>query len=212
MIHSRLVCAPGRHEHHRDSGLDDDMETDATSRGVPGWVRRALIGRRPKRTLARIAVLVALVFLVRQYVIAPIRVIGSSMLPTYQDRGVNFVNRLAYLRSEPKRGDVVAIRTSGESIMFMKRIIGLPGETVAFHNGRVFVNHAPLKESYIDFVKFPCDWEVPQLTLERDQYYVVGDNRTMPEWQHEFGTPHRVRIVGKVLLCKNLFASSSFWP
>jgi signal peptidase I len=211
MIHSRLVCTLRRREHVQDFGLDDDMETDTTSRGAPGWVRRALIGRQPTRTLARIAVLVVLVFLLRQYVIAPIRVIGPSMLPTYQDRGINFVNRLAYLRSDPRRGDVVAIRTSGESILFMKRIVGLPGETVAFHNGRVVVNHAPLQEPYIDFVKFPCDWEVPPLTLEKDQYYVVGDNRTMPDWLHEYGTPHRVRIVGKVLLCKNLFASSSFW-
>ena len=55
------------------------------------------------------------------------------MLPTYRDHGVNFVNRLAYVFHEPRRGDVVAIRTlAGEHVMYMKRIVGLPGETVTF--------------------------------------------------------------------------------
>ena len=188
------------------------METAATSSGSLGWLRRVLIGRNPKRTLARIVVLVVLVLLARQYVIKPIRVIGPSMLPTYQDRGINFVNRLAYLRSAPKRGDVVAIRITGESIMYMKRIIGLPGETVAFHEGRVYINNVLLNEPYIDFVKFPCNWEHEPVTLDEDQYYVVGDNRTMLEDDHVHGIARRIKIVGKILLCKNYFASSSFWP
>ena len=58
------------------------------------------------------------------------------MLPTYRSNRVNFVNRLSYRFHEPRRGDVVAIRLSGFSVMFMKRIIGLPGESVAFHEVR----------------------------------------------------------------------------
>jgi len=171
----------------------------------PRWLTIAIIGRNPRFTLIRIVLLIAAVFLLRQFVLLPIRVKGPSMLPTYTENGINFVNRLAYLRSDPARGDVVAIRLAGEHVMFMKRIIGLPGETVAFHEGRVFINGQLLDEPY---VKNACDWESPPKKLDPGWYYVVGDNRSMPELLHEEGRTPRERIVGKILLCKNLFASS----
>jgi signal peptidase I len=119
------------------------------------------------------------------------------MFPTYKDRRINFVNRLAYLFHEPRRGDVVAIRTSGISIMFMKRIIGLPGETVAFHEGHAYINGQLLDEPY---VKFPSSWEQEAERLGPTQYYFVGDNRSMPQADHTQGRADRERIVGKVLL------------
>lgn len=182
------------------------MATESHSYHLPRWLQIAVVGRRPKFTLVRIAILIALVFLMRAYVLLPIKIHGPSMLPTYQENGINFVNRLAYLHSDPQRGDVVAIRYSGEHIMLMKRIVGLPGETIAFHKGRIFINGNELPEPYL---KFPCDWEIPPRTLDADHYYVVGDNRSMPEKLHMKGETSRERIVGKILLCKNLFASSS---
>jgi signal peptidase I len=172
---------------------------------LPTWLHVIVIGRRPRRTLIRVVVLVAIILLVRQFVLLPIRVIGSSMMPTYPTGGVNLVNRLAYIRSSPQRGDVVAIRTSGTSIMFMKRIVGLPGETVRFHAGRLFINDALLVEPYL---KYGCDWESEPKVLGPDRYYVVGDNRSMPEQDHTEGVAVRERIVGKILLCKSLFVSS----
>jgi len=163
----------------------------------PSWLRTVFIGRRPKRTLARIVVLVVTCFVVFKFVLLPIRVDGGSMLPTYKEHGVNFVNRLAYRFHEPRRGDVVAIRLAGPSIMFLKRIVGLPGETVAFHDGRALINGKVLEEPY---VKFECDWEIEPIVLGPEQYFVVGDNRSMPKEDHEMGEPHRDRIVGKILL------------
>jgi signal peptidase I len=177
--------------------------TDSSRR--PHWLQALLIGRNPKFTLLRIVVLVTAVFVIRAYVIAPIRVQGPSMYPTYQENGINFVNRLAYRRSTPQRGDVVAIRFSGESVMYMKRIVGLPGETVQFQGGRLFINGEPLEEPYMDPDR-PCDWDTPAYTLDPGWYYVVGDNRTMPEHLHHKGRVPFQRIVGKVMLCKNWFA------
>src|ERR1041385_285708 len=100
------------------------------------WLQTILIGKKPRRTLIRIAVLVVVTVVVFKFVLLPIRVIGKSMMPTYKDHGINAVNRLAYLSHPPQRGDVVGIRfteTANPRIMLMKRIIGLPGETVAFH-------------------------------------------------------------------------------
>jgi signal peptidase I len=189
-----------------------DMRTGEEAEKNPGWLRIILIGRSPTRTLIRIVVLIVVVFAARTYALLPIKVRGPSMLPTYQDHGVNFVNRLAYVRADPQRGDVVAIKLAGTSVMFMKRIIGLPGETVEFRYGRVFIDGKVLEEPYMNFTSFPCTWNISPEKLGSDQYYVVGDNRTMPEEYHEKGATYRRRIVGRILLCKNLFASSSRRP
>jgi len=173
------------------------MGTNAETAPPPGWLRTALVGRRPKRTLARIIVLVTVSFVVFRFVLLPIRVEGSSMLPTYKDKGVNFVNRLAYRRHDPQRGDVVAIRTTGLHIMYMKRIIGLPGETYAFHEGHAFIDGKMLSEPY---VKFSCDWEISPQTLGSNDYFCVGDNRSMTPAEHFMFQAPRSRIVGKVLL------------
>ena len=169
----------------------------------PHWLRVVLIGRRPKATLRRIAVLVAVCFVSREFILLPIRIEGISMLPTYHDRQINCVNRLAYLRHEPQRGDIVSVRLSkadglaDPSVAYLKRIIGLPGETVSFHDGHAFINGRLLVEPYL---KLPCDWETEPFPCSPTQYYVVGDNRSMPFTFHKKGRAERDHIVGKLLL------------
>jgi signal peptidase I len=164
---------------------------------MPRWLSIVVMGCNPKATLARVAVLIVTCFIVFKFILLPIRVEGISMLPTYKDRSVNFVNRLAYVWHEPQRGDVVSIRLAGPHVMYLKRIIGLPGETVAFVDGRVLINGEVLDEPY---EKTPCDWNCPPVKLGPDEYFVVGDNRTMPSDNHVFGKAGRDRIVGKALL------------
>jgi len=157
-----------------------------------------LFGRNPRATLIRVVVLVATCGVIFGFVLLPIRVTGISMLPTYSNGALNLVNRLAYLWHEPQRGDVVSIRLTGPHGLFMKRIIGLPGETVAFVNGRVFINGKMLAEPYE--AKLSCDWNSPPVTLAADEYFFVGDNRSMPREDHTHGVKKRIYIVGKVLL------------
>jgi signal peptidase I len=182
------------------------MDTDTKGSGFTRWFRILIFGRNPKFTLVRILVLIAIVLIAREYVLIPIRIEGPSMMPTYQESGVNFVNRLAYRRSEPKRGDVVAIRYAGNHLLLMKRVLALPGETIEFRNGQVFINGEILPEPYM-VPTYPSNWTLPPKTIQSNSYYVVGDNRTMPEQLHTKGEAKRERIVGKILLCKNLFAS-----
>ena len=160
-------------------------------------MRALLIGRNPRLTLIRIVALVAVFGVAFGFALLPIRVTGISMLPTYPNRSLNLVNRLAYIFHEPQRGDVVSIQLTGPHGMFMKRIIGLPGETVAFVDGRVLINGKILDEPY---EKYSCDWTSPPVTLAVDEYYFVGDNRSMPIEDHEHGVKKRIFIVGKVLL------------
>jgi len=164
---------------------------------LPRWVSIVVVGRNPRATLVRVTVLVVTCLIVFNFVLLPIRVEGISMLPTYKDHSINFINRLAYLRHEPQRGDIVSIRLAGLHVMYLKRIIGLPGETVAFENGRVVINGEVLDEPY---EKTACDWNRPPVKLGPDEYFVVGDNRTMPKELHQFGETSRDRILGKLIL------------
>jgi len=183
---------------------DNDPKTPQPGRSRQGgWLRVVAVGRNPKTTLARIAVLVVMSVVVFKMVLLPIRVQGISMFPSYKDGRLNFVNRLAYLRHEPQRGDVVSIRLGRTnvfyrtpSVMYMKRIIGLPGDTVVFANGHLLINGAALDEPY---VKGPCDWNSDPITVGSNQYFVVGDNRTMPQENHYHGRVEKEQIVGKVL-------------
>ena len=168
----------------------------APRQAPPLWYR-LLLGRNPRRTLFRAALLAALAFLTLRYVVTPVRVQGISMWPTCRDGQWAWVCRLAYVFSEPRRGDIVAVRfTAGEHVMLLKRVVGLPGETVAFHGGRLHVNGRPLDEPY---VRSPCDWEEPERSLGPDEYYVVGDNRAMPREDHVHGIAERWRIVGRLI-------------
>jgi signal peptidase I len=174
------------------------MGTNAEAARPPGWLQRVLIGRSPKRTLVRVVVLVIVSAVVFKFALQPIRIQGGSMLPTYKDHGIHLVYRLAYLFHEPRRGDVVSIRLlAGEHVMYMKRIVGLPGESVAFHSGRLYINGQPMEEPY---VKLRGNWEHEAEEVGPDQFYVVGDNRDMPWADHEKGRAARNRIVGKVIL------------
>jgi signal peptidase I len=168
-----------------------------------------VFGRNPKVTLLRAAVWAAVCVVVFKILLVHVRVSGISMLPTCPDQSVYWVNRLAYVWQEPRRGDVVAIRfiQTDDSIsrlepphvMLLKRIIALPGETVAFVNGRVLINGKILDEPYED-EDYPCFWNCAPITLGPDQYYVVGDNRSMPPEDHTHGPYDRSRIVGKARL------------
>lgn len=175
------------------------MQTESDQQETHSWVRTVIIGRNPKLTFIRIMVLVVTCLIVFKFILLPIRVDGPSMLPTYRETSVNFVNCLAYRNHEPRRGDVVAVRYSGRSIMLMKRIVALPGETIEFMNGRILIDGRFLDEPYL---KYECDWtaQPEPARLRDDEYYVVGDNRSMPFEDHKQGAARRERIVGKVLL------------
>jgi signal peptidase I len=182
---------------------------------MPRWLSIVVMGRNPKATLARVAVLIVTCFIVFKFILLHIQVEGISMLPTYPDQSKHFVNRFAYLWHGPQRGDVVGLRFSRAvtntpagihqaaswletpHVMLLKRIVGLPGETVAFADGRVLINGEVLDEPY---EKTPCDWNRPSVKLGPDEYFVVGDNRTMSWEGHMFGRAQRSQIVGKAIL------------
>jgi len=130
-------------------------------------------------------------FGVSRWVFWPVKVSGDSMTPTYQDGQPNFINKLAYLAREPRRGDVVGVRV-GSGDCYLKRVIGLPGEKLSFYRGTVLVNGQVLVEPYIEH---PLLWILPPVQLGPDDYFVMGDNRTTSM----LGAVARDSIIGKAM-------------
>ena len=153
-------------------------------------------GRRPRTTLIRILVLVVITFILYQWVLIPVRVTGISMEPTFHDGSLKLVNRLAYRKAAPQRGDIVSIGEEGRPDMLMKRIIALPGETYSMRNGQLLIDGEPHAEPY---VVNRAPWQLEPFTLGPDEYLVIGDNRGMNQRDHYFGRTERRLIVGKVI-------------
>ena len=160
------------------------------------FFRRLVFGSDPRRTSVRVVVLAALSFIIFKWVLIPIRAEGISMEPTYRSGSLNLVNRLAYRYRKPARGDIVGIKLAGPHVMYVKRIIGLPGEHLSIQRGQVYINGAPLSEPY---VKNRREWDVPEVTLTAREYYVIGDNRGMRASDHDFGRADVSRILGRVI-------------
>ncbi|HEY1170840.1 MAG TPA: signal peptidase I [Verrucomicrobiae bacterium] len=173
------------------------MQTEGKpDEAVHGWAR-LIAGRHPKKTISRIVVLVIVCVVVFGFLARPIRVVGVSMFPTYKQGQFNFINRVSYWFSKPQRFDVVAVDARGlePNAVLLKRIIGLPGESVEILDGVVFIDGEPLDEDYVR-ARFP--WK-KAWTLKEGEYLVIGDNRAMLEAHHTHGVYGRDRIMGKVL-------------
>jgi signal peptidase I len=132
---------------------------------------------------------------------ARVRVDGFSMRPTLQDGEYILVNKLAYKTGEPTRGDIIVfVFPVNPQEDLIKRVIGLPGETVSVHNGIVSVNSIPLAEPYIASPPaYDGDWVVPE-----GQLFVLGDNRNDSRDSHQWSFLPIENVIGKAVLI--------YWP
>ena len=131
-----------------------------------------------------------------RWILIPIRAEGISMLPTYESGTLHLVNRLSFASRPPARGDVVAIMLAGPHVLYVKRVVGLPGERIAIVHGQVHVNGHLLVEPY---VRNRRPWDVDEVTLSPHEYFVIGDNRGMSAADHDFGRVELSKIAGKVV-------------
>jgi signal peptidase I len=159
---------------------------------IPGSAREFFAPRITPIYLIRLAVLAVACLVFFGVFFRPVLISGGSMEPTYKSLGVNLVNRFKFSGREPQRGDVVVIRYD-DRVMYLKRVVALPGETIEFRNGKLYIDGQELPEPYL---KLPSKWNLPPRKVEAGYYYVVGDNRSQPIQQHRFGQVLRRRIIG----------------
>ena len=155
---------------------------------------------------------VAVALLLRTFVLSFARIRGTSMMPTLKNGNWTFVWRLHYRLHPPRRGDVVICCFPGRRVKrlpflrqnFVKRVVGLPGDTLEVVEGVLHVNGQPLEEPYLDPARKRFFRSPAAITLGADEYYVLGDNRDGSSDSRRVGPLHRRDILGQVVF--------AIWP
>ena len=145
------------------------------------------------------ALVIGIALLIKFFVFSPIKVNGSSMEPNLKDGDIMILNEIGYRLGGVERFDIVVINTDGEKII--KRIIGLPGEQIEYHDNKLYVNGEEVVENFNhgetkDFSLSDINLE----TIPSDHYFVVGDNRGNSKDSRIIGAIHKSKIVGKANL------------
>jgi signal peptidase I len=161
---------------------------------APDWKRAAL-------DILETLILAVVLYFGINAVSARVRVDGFSMNPSLANGEYILVNKLAYRLGEPVRGDIIVFSFPLDPEQdLIKRVVGLPGETVSVQNGQVSVNGVPLIEPYIAASPlYNGTWVVTE-----DQLFVLGDNRNESKDSHEWGLLPFDNIIGKAVLI--------YWP
>jgi len=138
----------------------------------------------------------AFLLLIGAFVMQPVRVKGESMRNTLQNGEMMIVTKYDYLFGEPSRFDVVTCHFPGEGgTVFVKRIVGVPGDTVEILSGTLWINGEAMEEHYIDY---PPNYMMPETIVEPGKYFVLGDNRASSKDSHIVGQLGKDQILGHV--------------
>jgi signal peptidase I len=150
-----------------------------------------------------VEIIIVVVFVVLWFTaIQTYEVFQTSMEPNFHEGERVIVFRPAYWIGQPQRGDVVVLKAPVESDGdYIKRVIGVPGDTVEIIQGAVYVNGVKLNEPY---VKRSFTYSYGKTVVPAGEYFVLGDNRDVSNDSHRFGPLPRQHIIGKVFII--------YWP
>lgn len=144
----------------------------------------------------------AIVIPVKAFVFQPFFIKFSSMEPNYHEGDYLIVDELSYRFREPVRGEVIVFRYPlNQKELFIKRIVGLPGETIVIKDGKVYLSQDN-QEKLLEEPYLPDNTYTPGkvfITLKSDEYFVLGDNRAHSSDSRMWGPIKRKDIVGRVL-------------
>jgi signal peptidase I len=190
--------------------------------GTPGGKDNSRTAKELTEWIKALAIAGLLVFVIRWLLLSPFIVDGPSMQPNFWNQERIIVNKIIFDIRKPQRGEVIVFHVPEEQRDFIKRVIGLPGDTVKVEGDTVYINGKPIEEKYLkeayedahatgglyneddgDLNNFPNsrfkDGKVPEGTL-----FVMGDNRSNSEDSRRIGFIPMSRIVGR--------ADLVFWP
>lgn len=156
-------------------------------------------------TIKIVAISLIIILPIRYYVVQPFFVKGASMESNFEDGDYIFIDELSYNFNEPARGDVVIFRYPlDQKEFFIKRVIGLPGETVEIKGNKVIIYNKKdsdgfvLSESYLDASQETVG--TSRIKLDDNEYYVLGDNRLKSSDSRRWGPVHRSLITGRAFV------------
>lgn len=174
-------------ERRRAERLANQSERERTIREAAGWV-------------AYILIVVCATYLIVTYVGQRTKVSGDSMLNTLHNEDNLIVDKISYRFRDPKRFEIIVFPYRyQENTYYIKRIIGLPGETVQIKEGYVYINGEQLEEHYGREVMVESGIAAEPLQLGEDEYFVLGDNRnrSADSRQPNVGVIHRDELIGR---------------
>ena len=140
------------------------------------------------KSLIPYIIIIILVILVRTFIATPVRVNGSSMYPTLKGNEIMLLNKLGHIN----RFDIVVLKIDGREDNLIKRIIGLPGETVEIKDNEIYINDKKIEDKY----GYGVTYNIDKVTLKKDEYFILGDNRKISLDSRVFGTIHKDEIKG----------------
>ena len=148
------------------------------------------------KTILSYVLIIGIAILIKLYVFSPIKVNGTSMVPTLNNGDIMILNEIGYHLGGLERFDIVVVNHDGEKII--KRVIGLPGEKVAYRNNKLYINDKEVVENFKH--QDTKDFELSNLNVEvipKNYYFVVGDNRGNSKDSRSIGLIHKNKIMGK---------------
>jgi signal peptidase I len=161
-----------------------------------------------------VVIALSIFLIIYLFIMQPHQVNGASMYPTYEDKEYLLTDKISYKTGEPERGDVVVFKAppaaqcpEGTGCDFIKRIIGLPGETVEIKDGTYYINGVKLSETYLPAwmpTRPGAATANGPLRIPEGQYFVSGDNRNHSSDSRSWGPVPKELIVGKVFF--------RYWP
>lgn len=148
-------------------------------------------------------IIIIVVVLIRTFLFTPVVVVGDSMVPTLENKQILLLDKITYRFKEIKRFDIVVIDTGKSEII--KRIIGLPGETVEYKDNLLYINGEVIESIYnFDTQDFTMESITESKLIPEDKYLVLGDNRLVSSDSRIIGLIDKKDILGKT--------SFSIWP
>lgn len=173
---------------------EEDQESDNQSKASAGGEVLSFV--------RDLIVCMAIVLVITNFVVRPVQVKGSSMYPTLNDSARGFSNVLGYRISGLKRFDIAIIYLPEKDEYLVKRVIGLPGETVSYSNGQLYINGDPVAEPFLN-EKYEESYgsafmeDVAPVKLGKDEYYCLGDNRPHSSDSRYYGPFKKENIISK---------------
>lgn len=143
--------------------------------------------------------IIIVIILIRSFIVTPIRVNGASMYPTLKDKEIMILNKINYRFNDIKRFDIVVIDTEDEKLI--KRVIGLPGETLKYENGILYINGKEVEERFLK--EETSDFNIEDIgykKIPKGEYFVMGDNRNNSKDSRIIGPVKKDKITGRARL------------